>query len=67
MKLKHYRSNQQKRQRHKTAKLLKLLSISVLSIYVFTLLPSVLNLWINISSSIDYCALKDLLIRNFCI
>ena len=58
MKLKHYRSNQQKRQRHKTAKLLKLLSISVLSIYVFTLLPSVLNLWINISSSIPYGVYK---------
>lgn len=58
MKLKHYRSNQQKRQKHKTAKLLKLLFISSLSVYGFTLLPSVLNLWINVSSSIPYGVYK---------
>lgn len=55
MKLKHYRSNQQK---HKTAKLLKLLFISSLSVYGFILLPRVLNLWINVSSSIPYGVYK---------
>ena len=58
MKIKHYKSNLKKRPKHKTAKLLKLLFISVLSIYVFTLLPSILNLWINISSSIPYGVYK---------
>ena len=58
MKIKHYKSNLKTRPKHKTAKLLKLLFISVLSIYVFTLLPSILNLWINISSSIPYGVYK---------
>ena len=58
MKIKNYKSNLKKRPKHKTAKLLKLLFISVLSIYVFTLLPSILNLWINISSSIPYGVYK---------
>lgn len=54
MKLKHYRSDQQTRQKHKTAKLLKILFISSLSIYGFTFLPKALNLWINVSASIPY-------------
>ena len=58
MKLKYFRSNRQKRQKHKTAKLLKLLFISSLSIYGFSLLPSVLNLWINVSASIPYGVYK---------
>ena len=58
MKIKNYKSNLKKRPKHKTAKLLKLLFISVLSIYVFTLLPSIFNLWINISSSIPYGVYK---------
>lgn len=58
MKLKHYRYNQQKRPKHKTSKLLKLLFISSLSVYGLTLLPSFLNLWINISSSIPYGVYK---------
>lgn len=58
MKLKHYSSNQQKRPKYKTAKLLKLLFISSLSVYGFTLLPRVLNLWINVSSSIPYGVYK---------